>query len=659
MQAKFICHQEFSLRTPRPVFHKAGAGELLHDEPQYQNRHILYRRSFACTPFSRATLKVTADDYFKLYINGRFVTQGPPQGYPSRYYYMETDLTEFLTAGENTIAVHAYYQGLCNRALVSSDARQCLWAELYLDGELVLVTDEQWRVADHTGYTACGTVGYATAFNERYDSRAPEVGFERPQFNDASWAHAAAFKNADYTLVPSPLKALSVYRRPPKSCRAEEGRLTLDFGQEMAGGLLIEAFGKAGDEVTVRYGEELNGDTVRYDLRCNCVYEDTWVLSGGHDFFEPFEYKAFRYAEILFPAHAHIGVVRMRVQHYPCEAKAVYEESPALQKVLRLCENTVRYGVQESVLDCPTRERGQYLGDLCVSGRAHAALTQDTVLLKKALSDFAESSRICLGLMAVAPASFMQEIADYSLLFPALVRWVYAVDGDLAFVEGMLPCIEGILAYFARYAREDGLLEGVTEKWNVVDWPESARDGYDFALTEPVGRGVHNTLNAFWIGCLQAADALFACAKKPRIQSLERVQASFIRAFYNQEKGLFCDAENTTHTAYHSNVLPLLFGIGTQDEALKGRLVDFICKKGLRAGSVYIAYFALAALVQSGEREKAEALATAPDAWLGMLEAGATTTFEAWRKEDKWNTSLCHPWACAPLVVFCKTCPPY
>ena len=34
-----------------------------------------------------------------------------------------------------------------------------------------------------------------------------------------------------------------------------------------------------------------------------------------------------------------------------------------------------------------------------------------------------------------------------------------------------------------------------------------------------------------------------------------------------------------------------------------------------------------------------------------MLKEGATTLFEAWGKEDKWNTSLCHPWAAAPVIV--------
>ena len=34
-----------------------------------------------------------------------------------------------------------------------------------------------------------------------------------------------------------------------------------------------------------------------------------------------------------------------------------------------------------------------------------------------------------------------------------------------------------------------------------------------------------------------------------------------------------------------------------------------------------------------------------------MLKEGATTCFEAWGKDQKWNTSLCHPWASAPIPV--------
>lgn len=112
------------------------------------------------------------------------------------------------------------------------------------------------------------------------------------------------------------------------------------------------------------------------------------------------------------------------------------------------------------------------------------------------------------------------------------------------------------------------------------------------------------------------------------------------------------------HSAVHSNVLPLLFDIGT-DKNKEQRLIEYIVQKKLTSMGVYMAYFALAALVRHGEREKAEQLATDEGAWRNMLKEGATTPFEAWGKNQKWNTSLFHPWAVAPLIVFAEDAEAY
>ena len=47
-------------------------------------------------------------------VNGVFVTQGPAAGYSFHYFYNRVDLSKFVHPGENTIAVHTYYQGLIN-----------------------------------------------------------------------------------------------------------------------------------------------------------------------------------------------------------------------------------------------------------------------------------------------------------------------------------------------------------------------------------------------------------------------------------------------------------------------------------------------------------------------------------------------------------------
>ena len=145
---------------------------------------------------------------------------------------------------------------------------------------------------------------------------------------------------------------------------------------------------------------------------------------------------------------------------------------------------------------------------------------------------------------------------------------------------------------------------------------------------------------------------------EPTKIDVDGVEQAFIQAFYSEETGLYCDSVEKTHSAVHSNVLPLLFDIGL-DEGKQRRIVAYIRQKKLTSMGVYMAYFTLAALMKHGERETAENLATDEGAWLNMIAEGATLTFEAWGKEQKWNTSLCHPWAVAPLVVFADGVSPY
>lgn len=657
MQGKFICHKDFSFLKPIDVFHKEHENKSLpKTEEKYKNRHILFRKKFTLADYQTAMIGITADDYFKLYINGKFVMQGPPPSYPNAYLYMQKDVSEYLRRGENVIAVHTYYQGLINRVWVSGDLRESFWCELTADGKIVAASDESWKCANHTAYSACGVFGYDTAYAERYDSRAKEVGFEKAEYNDESWENASVYENADYRLVKSSIEPLEVYYVSPQKIERKENVYFIDFGREYVGQLYAKAKGNRGDEIVLRYGEELSGENeVRYNLRCNCKYEEKWILSGGDDETDQFDYKAFRYAGIIAPGGVEIGDIKMLVRHYPFEKKAVYETPNAdLRRVLKLCEDTIRYGTQEVFVDCPTREKGQYLGDAFISGRAQAILTGDATLLKKTIVDFCNSAFISAGIMAVSTSSFMQEIADYSLLFAPLVLWTYRFDRDEAFLKRAYPYVKGAFEYFCGYKNERGLLENVTEKWNLVDWPENLRDGYDFPLMNPIGNGVHNVINAFWIGFLKAFDKLSEIMGLPVTGKAERTEKSYIEAFFNEETGLFCDSTAKNHSAIHSNVLPLYFGVKKNDRAFVKNAVKFIEEKRLTSMGVYMSYFALAALKKNGDEEKAVALATDKNAWLNMITEGGTATFEAWGKEQKWNTSLFHPWAVAPLIVFSK-----
>ncbi|WP_127588281.1 family 78 glycoside hydrolase catalytic domain [Paenibacillus koleovorans] len=646
-----MLHKEME---PRPELAAAHPEEL-------RNRHMLVRKVWSLeTMPSSAYLDITADDYYKLYVNGRFVAQGPAQGYPFHYFYNRLDVRPYLAEGENVVAVHVYYQGLINRAYNSGDLRQGLIAELVADGEVLLGTDGTWKYAAAEEFVSGGTVGYETQYLENIDARLVKRGWRDTAslYDDSNWQPCAEVES-DHTLVLQPTPTLSVYEKLP--VRVEElapMRVLIDFGTEVTGQLFVRARGAGGDVIEVRCAEELeeDGRSAKYRMRCNCTYAERWTLSDSEewDVLEFYDYKAFRYAELEWSGEdVRVDWTSLRavVRHYPMEeGGCTWSSSDSLvDRIWDICRNGVIYGSQENFVDCPSREKGQYLGDNTIIGHAHMYLSGDLRLVRKSLEDFARSTALCPGMLAVAPGSFMQEIADFSLQWPMQLWQYYRQSGDRVFLAELYPVALGILEYFARY-EQDGLLRNVTEKWNLVDWPENLRDEYDFPLTKPVGEGCHSVINAFYYGCMAVVQDIETELGVPFEDRLPLRRKAYREAFYRESSGLFVDAVGSSHSSLHANALSLLFGL--VPEEAKGSVVALLREKRFSCG-VYMAYFVLKALAKAGEYELVYDLISSEDtrSWGNMVREGATTCFEAWGKDQKWNTSLCHPWASAPIPV--------
>ena len=142
----WICDPAFLQRKPVQILHKQfGKNPPVNES--LQNRHMLVRRKFFACAGEKLTLHITADDYYKLYVNGVLVGVGPAQSYADRYTYNSYDLTDYVRAGENVIAVHVFYMGMLTRAWQSGDERQGLWFEAKDDaGNVRAISDRTCRV---------------------------------------------------------------------------------------------------------------------------------------------------------------------------------------------------------------------------------------------------------------------------------------------------------------------------------------------------------------------------------------------------------------------------------------------------------------------------------------------------------------------------------
>lgn len=691
-EAEWVTIPGFAHSRPKCMYHKENEGINTSDGcctesggDSIRNLHVLARAELACgrTGIAEDThrwiLQMSADDYYKLYINGDYVGQGPAPAWPEDYYYNEIEITPYLHEGKNILAVHLYYQGLVNRVWNSGDGRfgmACLVLEEQLSEDTTRPVSLRritpvWKYKISQAYSG-EAIGYDTQFLENFDSQKCMENWKQPGFHDRNWHSMVRAEWADYQCKLQPTEMVSVSHSVPEKIRKTAYGLFVDVGQEITGSLIVQANAEYdGAKVVIRCGEELEKSDdvsdpekdpcVRYDMRCNCRYEEIWTLKKGTCRLEPYDYKGFRYAELIFEEGVTITKVEAEVRHYPMDESLCTFSSNniCLNKIFDICKKGVKFGTQEGYLDCPTREKGQYLGDSVITARAQVWLTGDVRMLRKCIRQFALTREICPGIMAVAPGSYMQEIADFSLLWSQLLLTDYQFTGDQDFLRKYYPVARSILEYFRRYEREDGLLEQVKDKWNLVDWPENLRDGYEFELTRPiVGADCHNVINALYIGAVKVLEQIEEILKirvsdqgaKGRQYGSAELSEAFIREFYSRETKLFRDSAKSSHSSIHSNIYPLYFGICPEGE--QDHIADFLVKKGLCCG-VMTGYFFLKALAAAGRYEDEYRILVneSEHGWVNMIREGATTCWEAWGKDQKWNTSLCHPWASGPISI--------
>ena len=655
-EASWITHKRFLEHKPIELLHKES--EKCDNEEHdisLLNHHMFFRKKFSCKKAEEVKINISADDYYKLYINGKYITQGPAPSYHFHYNYNTIDISDYINEGENTIAIHVYYQGLVNRVWNSGDYRQGLIACVYCGDYTIAATDGTWKSFVCNAWQRSVITGYQTQYMEDIESRLIPQGWKHQNFDDTNWDYAVINELDDHLLFRQITPNLTVYDTvPSKIIQLSKTRVFVDIGKEVAGQIKFKALGKSGEKIEIKLGEELLAEnSVRYEMRCNCEYRQYWTLSGVWDDVEFYDYLAFRYFEILLPSDTtEIEDIKIEVRHYPFDdANCTFSSSDKiLNDIFELCKNTVKYCAQENFVDCPTREKGQYLGDCTIAAHSHMILSGDTKLYKKTLYDFAHSCNICKGMMAVAPGSYMQEIADYSCQYPHQLYTYYSYTGDMDTLRELYPYCLGVEKWFDQYAGDDLLINKVTGKWNLVDWPKNLRDGYEYDENIPIGDCKHSVMNAFYYGLKKYNTKIRAILKVEEEYDLEKLRQNFNDTFYDSQKRLFIDSVGSKHSSLHANALPLYYGITPEDGISES--IKLIAGKGLRCG-VYFAYFVLKSLASAGEYELLYDLIVSNDcnSWSTMLKEGATTCFESWSKEQKWNTSLCHAWASAPIIA--------
>ena len=115
-QAQWITSLDFCKAPVNMLFHRQLEKT---DRTQWdlalQNQHLLFRKKFtvdAGTLRAPVKLFITADDYYKLYINGKFAGMGPAPGYHFHYFCNEIDVTGFCRKAKMSLLSIPTIRGL-------------------------------------------------------------------------------------------------------------------------------------------------------------------------------------------------------------------------------------------------------------------------------------------------------------------------------------------------------------------------------------------------------------------------------------------------------------------------------------------------------------------------------------------------------------------
>ncbi len=185
---------------------------------------------------------------------------------------------------------------------------------------------------------------------------------------------------------------------------------------------------------------------------------------------------------------------------------------------------------------------------------------------------------------------------------------------------------------------------------DLVDWPPSERDDYEF-------NDYNSVVNAFHYKTIELLAKIAMVTNHNQNSTFfkehaAKIKQSFNNSFYNQQTGLYLDSENGVHSSLHSNVFALVFGL--VEPTRQQPIIEFITSKKM-ACSVYVAQYLLESLYDAGEGDTALNLMTNLDtdrSWPHMIYTlGSTISLEAWDIKYKSNLDWNHAWGAAPANI--------
>lgn len=345
----------------------------------------MFRRHFFCGQnITRARLYMTCHGVYRPYLNGERLgdAEFAPEHsvYEKVLFYQPYDVTDVLTAGENTIAAYVgdgWYLGVKTTPRVKNYERlHALLFQLeieYADGSRCIVT------SDEDVQCAYGPVLSSDLFaGERFDANRSFSEWRAAALADYGYENLTAQIGEGVVCVEE-IPAVNVIHAP-------NGDTLVDFGKVLAGRVRVFVEEPKGTAIRLTHTEVLGKDGNFFqntEMPDGGVEQtDEYISDGTPRFYEPlFTYHGFRYVKVE-------GVHDVRKENFAARAYSSKKRNTGsfscsderLNKLYRNIRNSQSSNMISIPTDCPQREKAGWTGDIAIYAR--------TALLNEAVTPF-------------------------------------------------------------------------------------------------------------------------------------------------------------------------------------------------------------------------------------------------------------------------------
>ncbi len=650
-------------------------------------------------------VKISADNQYRLFVNGEYVCKGPGRSDLEHWYYQTIDLAEYLNPGKNVLAAEVVNFGPA-RGFSQLSHLTAFFMEGESVGEQVVNTGNNgWKAKNNPAYFPKEVLWqqriditqglYVANPTDSIVGADYLWGWQNPGFDDSNWTAAkyldiSAYRYNNVSGIFYPDGWL-LYKRPIKN-RTErredfpvvynwDGLTTIQSLKNFVVptnkkiSLLIDnkvmslgfpemiLTGGSGSHVKVSYAETLfHSDRIGKDDRSKIKgnqligYSDIFMPEGGENrLYRPNWFRSFRYIQIdIETGNEPLTIVDYYNQksEYPIKLKARFKtDNNFLNSLMEPGWRTASLCAQDLLISDAYYEQMQYIGDAQIHGEVLQYLSGNDDLTRQMLMQ-ADWSRIPEGLThACYPDGFNLTIPIYSLAWIDIVYDQMMWAGDTAFTSQFDLGIYSVLEWFNKKTQNNGLT-GPIDWWAYADWCIDWKSG-----VPPGGLEGNSTLfTLHYAYTLKRAAKIYRFIGKEHLAEMykkrsEKLVESVNRLCFDSKRGLYSDTPEMKYYSQHTNIFAVLAGAAKGKKA-KQILTKMWEENNLSEIGLYFHHYLFEAFNMAGMgAEFQNHLA----GWKEMMENNLTTFTEVALTGTRTQRSDCHPWSCSPNINFFKT----